>query len=189
MATNLLGLTNVCGTRFTPGTRSKLYLIPKGELDAWPQTDAELGGTDQGDTKILGEAFSFVATSGLGYWREYDILVDTGAVNETLEGEIGGQAIVSRVNFFIMGVAAKQKEFADNILDYAGCLIAMIADKSGNYHVIGDLNDPCFIETIEGGTGTTPGDRVGYAYTLYANTGKTSMLYNSTLGVNTTPNV
>lgn len=186
---NLKSLTNACGTRFTPGTRSKLYLIPKGELTAWPQTEAELGGTDQGDTKILGEAFAFNAVSGEGFWREYDILVDTGAVNETLEGEIGGQSIISRVNFFVQGVSAIQKEFADTIVDFAGCLIAMIADKSGNYHVVGNLDDPCFIETIEGGTGTAPGDRVGYAYTLYSNTGQTSMLYDATLGINTTPNV
>jgi len=187
---SLKNLTSSCGTNYIPGTKATLYLVPKGELAAWPATEADGAGTDPGDTKLIAEAWDFTgAGSGLGYWRQVDILVNTGGVVETLEGEIGGQAMVQRLNFFVHGATETQKEFADDVAAYNGCLIAMISDKSGKYHVIGNLDDPCFIEQIEGGTGAAPGDRVGFAYTLYSNAGVTSLVYPSALGINTTPAV
>lgn len=187
---NLLSLTRACGTANPPGTKLKLYVIPKGELTAWPQTKAELGGTAQGDTKILDEPFAYVSTTALGYWREYDILVDTGDVRDILEGEPGGQGYRNFFDFSILGTEAEQLEVADCMAAYSGCIIAMIIDKNDNHRVLGNLEIPAFIESAEGATGKTNGDRRGFNYVLYSNTGKTAPIYDAaTHGFNLTPNV
>lgn len=183
----LKNLTRVCGQQLPPGTKAKLYLIPKDEITTWPATVADGGGTAAGDTKRLAAAFTLSTTAGAGFWRELDILVDTGQLREAIEGEIGGQSIRQRVDFFVLGNGAQQQEYVDCMLANSGCLIVMIPTKAGNYHVMGDLENPVYVETIEGGTG---GDRVGYQYTLYANTGTTTYLYDAvTLGIDTTPSV
>lgn len=180
-----------CGSPLPPGTKSKLYVTLKDELAAWPQTQEAItldasGTPVKGDKKRLGEAFDFTgAGSGLGFWREYDILVDTGVLRTLLEGEIGGQGYRQRLDFFLLGNGPVENEQADDFLGNSGCMIAMIGLKAGQYAVLGDLDDPVFIETAEGGSG---GDRVGFAYTLYANTGTTPYFYDAdTLGIDTTP--
>lgn len=185
---NLVKLTRSCGSNIIPGTKAKLYLTTKDELSAWPQTEAEANaGTNLGDKKKLAEAFTFETD---GHWREYDILVDTGAVQDTLEGEVGGQAFVSRIPFFIQGDDEAQRELADLIAANAGCMIGLIEPKGAtSARVVGDLDNPCFVESIDGGTGTAPGDRVGFQYTIYANTGKTALVYPVSLGISTTPAV
>lgn len=186
----LQSLTRTCGQSIPPGTKLKAYFTLKDELTGWPQTAEELGGTDQGDSKILDEAFDFSgAAAGKGFWREVDILVDTGQLRDTLEGEIGGQGFVNRLDFFVLGAGAPQLEFADQVAANAGCMIWMIPDKKGNYRVLGEPDNPVFVETLEMTTGTVNGDRVGGAYTLYANTGFTAPIYDAdTHGIDTTPN-
>lgn len=161
-----------------------MYFTLKSELTAFPDTEAVANsGTDLGDKKTLAEAFSF-ETGGL--WREVDVLVDTGSNVDTMEGEIGGQGIVNRVNFQVLGAGATQREWVDEILSNSGCVIALLVDKAGNGIVIGNLDDPCYVEAIEGGTGQAPGDVVGFTLTLYSNTGKTSPIYPTSLGISTT---
>lgn len=183
-------LTRVCGQSIPPGTKLRAYFTLKDELTGFPQTREDLGGTAQGDSKILDEPFDFSgAPVGKGFWRELDILVDTGSEVDTLEGEIGGQGYVQRLSYFILGAGAPQREFADLVAANAGCLIFMIQDKAGNYIVVGDPDNPVFIEAAEIGTGTQTGDRVGGQYTMYANTGVTAPLYDATThGIDTTPN-
>lgn len=183
----LKNLTRTCGKAIPPGTKTKLYLIPVDEIVSWPATAAAGGGTAQGDTKILDEAWDLVVVVGKGFWRTVDILVDTGNLREIMEGEFGGQGIRQRLDFFVLGNGAAQQEWADDMLAFSGCLIAMIPTKAGDYHVLGDLDNPVFLEALEGGSG---GDRVGYAYTLYANTGFTTSIYDAaTHGVDVTPYV
>lgn len=185
-------MLRTCGSPIPPGTKAKLYITLKDELAAWPDTEeaikiADLETPVKGDKKRLGEAFDFTgAGSGLGFWREYDLLVDTGQLRTVLEGEIGGSGYRQRLDFFLLGNGPVENEQADDFLANSGCMIALIGMKaSDNYAVLGDLENPVFIETAEGGSG---GDRVGFAYTLYANTGKTPYFYDvSQFAINTTP--
>jgi hypothetical protein len=185
----LQSLTRTCGQSIPPGTKLRAYFTLKDELAGWPETKEEGGGTAQGDSKILDEPFDFTgAPVGKGFWRQLDILVDTGAVRDTLEGEIGGQGFVNRFDFFVLGAGAPQREFADLVTANAGCLIFMVQDKAGNHLVLGNLDNPVFVESAEGGTGTQNGDRVGFQYTLYSNTGYTTMMYDAaTHGIDVTP--
>lgn len=184
----LSNLTKACGSQLPPGTKQKLYLVPVAELTEWPDTmDVTGNGTGAaGESKILDEEWSFVTTQDLGFWRTIDILVDSGDLRNVMEGEIGGQGYRQRLDFFVLGNNSREVEFADCLLANSGCMIAMVPDKAGNYHVLGDLDNPVYIEAAEGGTG---GDRVGFQYTLYANTGKTTYIYNADdHGINVTPN-
>ena len=80
-------------------------------------------------------------------------------------------------------------EFADLIAQYAGCLIGMIGTKAGHYPVIGNLENPAFVEKAEGSTGATNGDFNGFDYTIYAETGITTPVYDvDTPGIDLTPN-
>lgn len=179
----LRNLAHTCGEALPPGTKSKLYLIPKAEITAFPDV---VGTTSAGDSKYTSENFTLVATVDLGFFRSIDIWTDTGVIRNTLEGEIGGQGYRQRVDFFVIGNDKEQLEFADTMLCQSGCLIAIIIDKVGNYHIIGNLEDPVYLEAAEGGSG---GDRVGFQYTLYANTGKTTIIHNAaTYPLDLTPN-
>jgi len=183
----LTSMVRACGTQSVPGTKLVMYVAIISELAAtWPQTAAELGGTDKGDTKILGEAWDFSgAAAGAGYWRRYNVLVDTGQLRTLLEGEIGGNGYRQRLDVFLQGNGPVENEQADDFLGYSGCVIVMIGTKEGNYPVLGDLENPVFVESAEGGSG---GDRAGFQYTFYANTGKTPQFYDVSLGIDETPN-
>ena len=86
-----------CGVANPAGTEVDLYYTCSCELNAWPKTRWEVvtaasGTPAEGDTMILDEPFSFSgAPSGSGYWRKATIIVDTGAITDAVEGEVGGQ--------------------------------------------------------------------------------------------------
>jgi len=179
-----------CGEKRPPGTKSKLYWTLKEELQSMPATRADLviapAVAAPGDTKIYDEPFAFVATSGVGYWRSMDILVDTGQLREIGEGEIGSLKHIQEVDFFLLGNKAIQQENLDALTAHSGCLIAIIPTQDGSFHVVGDLDNPVFIKPYTGGSG---GDKVGYEMSAMANTGYSSLLYNAdTHGINITPN-
>jgi len=178
MGAILKSLSRVCGTPNPPGTAAKLYYWSKGELNSWPTTVAEGGGTALGDTKRLDGDFDFKST---GYMRSVDILVDTGQLRNILEGEPGGQGFKSEVDFFVLGTNAEQLEFADCMAAYSGCLISMIKTRAQDLQVIGDLDSPCFVASADMATGAKNGDKSGTAYKLYAATGVTSFIYNGAL--------
>lgn len=181
MACNIKTVTRACGTPLVTGTQDFIYLIPQSEVEAFPDV---VGTTNPGDSKTLDEAWDLVATVGLGYWRKIPVLTDTGQQTNTKEGQPGGDMIIQRAIGFIPGNDAVILELIDELIKCNGCLMAMTPNKDGNNHVLGDLNNGVWLEVVEGGSG---GDRVGYNYTLRANTGKTTYIYPTTLGIDITP--
>ncbi|MEL7118624.1 MAG: hypothetical protein AAFO07_04265 [Bacteroidota bacterium] len=183
-------LVRSCGKNPPPGTTTTVYFTFLSELTGWPLTKAENAGQAQGDTKVLDQPFDFAnAGQNLGYWRELEILVDTGGIIDTLEGEIGGQSTINRANIFVVNDGAAEREFADQVVANQGCYVFMFRTKSKRHIVLGDPDNGVYVESLEGGTGTVPGDRVGFAYTLYCNSGFTAMLYDAdTHGIDLTPN-
>lgn len=192
MAT-LVKLTKQCGTPEPKGTKQLVYVIPISEITGFPQTREEVvlaasGTPVAGDSKILDEAWDLAAAAvGLGYWRSAPVLVNTGDVNNIQEGEIGGETVTNEINGFIPSNSSATKEFIDCIQSYSGCLIAMIEDKSGRFQVVGNRENPVYVQTPNGGTG---GDRVGFQFRLFSETGFTNMEYDgATHGVDVSPNV
>lgn len=192
---DLMSIVNQCGSAAPPGTKTKLRLAVKGEFTNWPKTVAEIAiAASQtplaGDTKRLGEAFDFSgASSGKGFWREFDILVDTGDLKAVLEGEVGGQGYKGQIPFTIIGMDAAKLEFADTIVAFSGCLIASISGRNNIDYILGNPDVPVVIESAELALGTKNGERSGGNYVLSANTGYTPMTYDgATLGFDITPN-
>jgi len=178
---NIKTLVRACGNANLPGVKAKLYLIPKEEITAWPTVGS---GSTLGITKTLTTAWSLVTTAGLGYWREFDILVDTGEIRMALEGNVGSKFWRNFLDFFIEGLQKEQLYTADAMVADSGCLIGMVMLKDGTTLVFGDLDNPLFLEAGEGGAGN---EQVGIKYTLMFNNGKAPMIYNSGLAIDTTP--
>jgi len=184
----LTTFTKACGKNKPKGTKLKCYLTYTNELNAMPQTRADIAATPvPGDTKIYDEPFDFSsAPTGQGYWRSFPILINTGQFKNTEDGEEGGKTMINEITGSIDDNSAEGREFIDCLRAGNGCLIAMIPDKSGVHHVCGDLENPCYVEIPEGGTG---GDKVGYDFRLYSDTGFTNMQYDAeTHGIDITPN-
>jgi hypothetical protein len=184
------GLAGDCGKRNPPGVRAKLYIIPASELTDHPRSLKEMtpATTTQGATKLLNEAFAYVATSGLGYWREIDILVDTGSTEHATEGEIGNLSIRNSLNFVINGTAEKESELADQLLNC--CLVAAIQLRAEplHYKIFGRYDDPAHIVEISGGSGVKVGDRNALVFKIQDSTGDMPSLYPVATGLELTPN-
>jgi hypothetical protein len=178
-----------CGSQAQAGTEVDLYYTCSCELAGWPATKADNGGTADGDTKILDEPFDFTgAATGTGYWRKATIVIDTGSIDDALEGEVGGQGFKSSIPFRIKGTDAEQLEFADNLVAYSGCLVAMLRDRKSNLRVLGTKSIPASVESVAGTTGKKNGETTGFDYVLTASTGKTAPIYDdATHGINVTP--
>lgn len=188
---NLVSLTKNCGTYVPAGLSTTLYLIPYDEITTWPSTRKEVveaasGTPEYGDEKIFDEAFTLVSTSGLGYFRQIPILVNSSDLRDTLEGDIGGQKYVQRLDFQVQGSDSERLAFADCLLQSSGCLVPMIAGKDGLMHVLAKKDYPAHLEAAEGGPG---GDLNAFTYTIYNDMGLTHMLYDANEhGITITPN-
>lgn len=161
----LRNLAKQCGTLLPPGIKVRIQYAATENITYYPQTKAQLGGTELGDARILAEEFQFAEGED---WKQVDILIDSGVVKYLLEGEVGGQGWQSNFNFYIVGMEPASMEFADDIVTYSGCMIFRVCDKVGHDRIIGSLQIPVLIQSIEASTGERNGERNGSAYLVYA---------------------
>lgn len=165
---SLVSITPACGQKKTPGTQLEVLFTLQEELNGFPATVAAGGGTAAGDSKRLGEAFDFsLAPAGKGFWRTAKILVDSGDLRWTLEGDPGGQGVNNTLPFFIEGALPEQLEALDCFLQYSGCLLLSIEGRNGVNYVIGDQKMGVYVRSAEGGLGTANGEQHGTAYEFY----------------------
>lgn len=183
-----------CGLNESSGIKEIGRMTYISELSGFPATRYVVNtlASDPvavGDKYILDEAWDFSAAAiGLGYWREFPILMNTGSVNNTEEGEVGGKDITNDALFFIPGNSAEVKESVACLRAASGCGIFMFTDKSNRDQVVGSIEFPAYFEIVEAsGTG---GEKVGYAVRAYSMSGDINMEYDSaTHGIDVTPNV
>ena len=180
MAVNIKSLLRVCGNTGLPGLQAKLYLIGKDEITAMPT----VGSGAYGNAKTYTTAWDLVTTTGLGFWREIDILVDSGELKALIEGNLGSKFVRNMLDFFVEKMGKEQLQFLDDMVADSGCLIGMIRAKGAPTFVLGDKDNPLFLEAGEGGVNN---EQVGMKYTLMCNTGKAPMIYNDGLAIDTTP--
>jgi hypothetical protein len=182
MAVNIKSLLRVCGNTGLPGLQAKLYLIGKDEANAMPT----VGSGAYGNTKTFTTAWDLVTTTGLGFWREIDILVDSAELQTLIEGNVGSLYIRNKLKFFVEKMGKEQLKFMDDMVADSGCLLGMIRAKGGPTFVLGDKDNPIFLEPSEGGA---TNDQIGMTYNLMCNTGLAPMIYNDGLAIDTTPAV
>lgn len=167
-------LSNVikqCGNGQVPGTKGRVYFVPKGDITTFATAT---GNSAYGDDKVLNQDF----TLGNGKkWFELDILVNTGDVIDAVQGEIGGQFIRNSFTFFVPDYNKAQRKLVDDMLAHSGCLIFLVPGKDGQTSIIGNLENPCYVEQLTAGVGGPETTRVGAAYRVYAETGYSSPIY------------
>ncbi len=180
-----------CGDDNTPGVETKLYLVPECEVLDFPGTLADTAAVaatpvaSMADYVTLdGDILLNAIDANLGYWREYDIIVDSGKVLDTLVGEDGSKSFDSDIPFRIAGTQAEQLGFAKCV---SNCpYIAMIKTKTGIYRVVGKPGSPAKFQEIVLDTGDTPSSANQGTYLLRANTGCPGLVYNGVIDL--TPN-
>lgn len=179
-----------CGINNPPGIRTKLKFIPAEELTNQPRVLGEMvpASTVSGKDNIMNEAFTYVTTEGKGYWRDLDIMVDTGEIAISTSGDPGSLAILNGLNIMVVGLGPAQKEFAQKAANC--CLVVAIMDRADKdyYHIIGRFDDAAHITEIGGGTGIKVGDKRALSYKIADTTGQIALSYPVSLGLNLTPN-
>lgn len=176
---NLTNLINRCEEDNLPGIKQKIYACPASEFNGWPDVDT--------DGVTLTEAFSFTgAGTGKGYWRAVEVQMDSASVSAKASGEVGSIMPSVTFPFFVNGFDTDAKAWAHENKNC--CLVFLVPDRSGVYHVIGHPDDPAHLTEFDGGTGAKQGDKRGIMYTATWNAGKMPYSYDAaTLGIDTTP--
>lgn len=180
-----------CGEPNPPGLRTKMRFIPAKELTGFPKTKDKMtpAGTAVGDTVTLGEVFTYVTTPGKGYWRELDVLVDTGGLNSKTIGEIGGKSFQNTIKGFLPLAESSRAAILEwNQCMANACLVCAVQDRTDRWLIVGRDNDPAHIEEIDTNFGEKQGDRAGSAFSIKSMDGSVPLLYPDTLAFDLTPN-
>lgn len=165
-------LTRSCGNGSIPGTGTRFYMVQKGDITTFASNSLS---STPAETKTFDTAFTLAASKR---WSEVDGLVNTGDVVDSLQGELGGQYIRNSFVIFIDNYDAAGRAFADELLANSGCLICLVpSKKTGEVNIVGNLNNPCFVEQLTGGVGGVETTKRGIALRVYADTGYTCPVY------------
>lgn len=165
-------LTRTCGNGSIPGTGSRFYMVQKGDITTFASNSAS---STPAERKTFDTAFTLASSKR---WSEIDALVNTGDVIDSLQGEIGGQFLRTSFVVFIDNYDAAGRAFADELLANSGCMICLVpSKKTGEVNIVGNLDNPCFVEQLTGGVGGVETTRRGIALRVYADTGYSSPVY------------
>lgn len=177
-------LTNPCGVYNPAGTKTEIWLAAAENITNIPKFKSEMSppGTDPGDSVTIGEAF----TMGVGkYFKKFTIIAQSGKVDDTLVGEIGGKTFESVLTFQISGTKADHLEFAKCIAN--GCIVGIVKEKSGQLRVLGSRDDYAWIDTLTLTTGQKSGDLRGGTYAIKSVQGHPAAVYADSLAIPVAP--
>lgn len=164
-------LLKACGTNYVPGNGDRIYLVQKGDITTFASNSAS---STPAETKTFDTAFTLASGKR---WMEVDCLVNTVEGIDAVQGEIGGQFIRNTFVAFVPGYAAAHRAFLDEMVANSGCLIVLHVSKGGTVSIVGNLANPCYVESASGGGGGPENARVGVAYRFYADTGYAAPVY------------
>lgn len=147
----IANLTAVPCDNNTPGTKQTGYTIPVSEVttDAAYTTD-----TDEGDYVLAETAHVLSATTGLGFFRSFPMLINKNSYTISAVGGIGSKGWKETFTFVLAGMNEQQLEFITRLLNIPSLFLC--TDKVGKVHQIGRKDDPAYVETVEGSTGDGP---------------------------------
>lgn len=193
---NILGLTGAdsaagancnCDVQVVAGVEAELFYVPSCEIDVFPQT-LEKSGNGSGvmaDAVTLdGDIVLDAVNTGLGYFRKYSIIINSGKVMNTAVGELGSKSFDTDLAFRIKGNDPEHLGFANNILNCKGTWL--VKTKDGVPLCIGNKTNPAYVESLVLDTGDTPESANQGTYLIRGNTGYTSFVYPGVIDL--TPN-
>lgn len=158
------------------------YNIPASEITTWPAYKTTTGA---GDTVTLSAAPTLVSTSGIGYWRQFPILLEKGSYSFSVVGGLGSKSFEERLVFAIPGVDAAQLEYIKKIINVPAVWLG--PDKNDVIHVLGSKDDPAYVEVVDGTTGTAGTDERIITVTVRA-LSKSLTVWEPATAIDTTPN-
>jgi hypothetical protein len=164
-----------CGNGQVPGVKQRVYFVPKGDITTFATGNVT---TAYGDTKVFNQDFTLDTGKK---WLELDILIATGDVVDTIQGEVGGQYVRNAFVFFVPDYNKEQRMLVDDMIANSGCLIFLVPGKDGKVSVVGNLENPCYVEQLTGGVGGAETNRTGIAMRVYADTGYSCPIYTGTI--------
>lgn len=184
LATDYGDFTGGCGINRIPGTKTIAYAVPTGEITTWPALKTT---TAPGDSITLdGDIILDAVTVGKGYFRQMDIVTDTGEISSAWVGDVGGKAWENRFSFFLAGTSTQNIEWYDCLVNNCNVMLVATRESPSEYKVLGSKDDPIIFEEVNITTGLAVGDRSGAALVAYDPAGHPIYTYAGT--VDTTPN-
>jgi len=177
-----------CDKKKVSGTEAKLFYSPFCEINVFPDTLEESGnGTGAMSDRVTldGDIIMDDTVQGCGFFREYDIIINSGKVLDTGVGEIGSKSFDSDIPFRIEGTDPEHLGFAAHILNCKGTFI--IKTKTGVTRVSGSKTSPAYIESVVLDTGDTPESANQGTYVVRSNTGVPAYVYNGVIDLTPTP--
>ena len=173
---SLRSLNKVCGKNHIKGLPIQLEYAGLEDIQLFPRTKLELEASNTaytpaaGDSKRLAEEFLFVPGKN---WLSINILVNSGDIQDLVEGEVGGQGVMNKLLFTIEGSNPQHNEFVDCLLTNNGCMIFKVPTQDGQTIILGTRLNPAYAEQINGELSNI----VGFNYSLFAETGLTVLFY------------
>lgn len=177
---SLTSLTRICGKKNPAGTKGYIYVACECDLDTIPTVAAAAPDF----SKVLDTGtFTFKASSPQGF-AKIPIIMDTGSLDDLLVGEKpGAQSIESELKFEIAGNDAENLAFADKLIAYSGCLVAVVETKGNHKRLFGNKEIPAIVKAFTGSTGTVAGDLNGQIWALKWSGGETAPIVAESIAI------
>lgn len=135
-----------------------LFYIPAAHLKKIKIPD------QTGDLESIVRIVEPIETFEVKLFGKLTALVDENELNSTITGNKGAKGDQTSLTFFLLGLKDKNKGLVKR---YKSIPLVMIAkDRAGNKHLIGNLDNPAYMDTAEGTSGRTGEDNPGYAITV-----------------------
>ncbi len=171
----LYDLIDECGKNNPVGVATMVHYVCQDDIDVFPPFITPVGA---GDTlKLDGD----IVLKAMKAWTRIKIVANSGEVKDTLVGAEGSKSIESTFDFMKSTTDPAVMEFFNNIKN--GCGVCVVKELSGHYRVLGNLDTPCTLESMEAGTGKKSGDSRGATAQLKTTVGIPAPYYTGTFDI------
>jgi hypothetical protein len=183
-----------CNTVDSPGLSRIIRFIPVNELTGTmpPTLDIVTPATTiPGASKILAAPFTYVATTGSGYWREIEVMLNSADLGQDLVGEGASQGFENKIQFTYPDDDAAICEFLEQMVKCSKCggvLASATNPDSGLTRIIGTIAQPAMIKAGSATSGDKVGGKARETKVTIGALGVTAFTLPTTIPLKLTPN-
>lgn len=163
---DLISLNHKDGADNTSGIAQKIYVAKLSDIETLPKPVVDDSASDSGTVDQLVTISSDIVMKAGKSFKELYVTLETGKVDDAVQGELDGKSFRSSISFFHPGTSAEQLGFAQYVKN--GNFVVLVPELDGNVRVIGHEAYPAKIENIAITTGGATTERKGGTYTAYS---------------------